>query len=94
MHARDVAGAHVVLSWGRRDQNPPEQDVRDAAVLAALHSRGRTSGTVPVDWTRRKYVRKPRKTAPGVVVLERGKTLFVEPDAALERRLRDPAVQP
>lgn len=94
LHARDVAGAHVVLSWGRRDQNPPEQDVRDAAVLAALHSRGRTSGTVPVDWTRRKYVRKPRKTAPGVVVLERGKTLFVEPDAALERRLRDPAVQP
>lgn len=94
MHARDVAGAHVVLVWGRRDQNPPEQDVLDAAVLAALHSRGRTSGTVPVDWTRRKYVRKPRKSPPGAVVLERGKTLFVEPDPALEARLRDPGLQP
>ncbi|MGD8278773.1 MAG: NFACT RNA binding domain-containing protein, partial [Gemmatimonadota bacterium] len=94
MHARDVAGAHVVLVWGRRDQNPPEADVRDAAGLAALYSRARTSGTVAVDWTRRKYVRKPRKAPPGTVLLERGKTLFVEPDPALEERLKEPGAQP
>ena len=81
-------GAHVVLVWGRRDQNPAESDLRDAAGLAALHSRARTSATVPVDWTRRKYVRKPRKSPPGQVLVERAKTVFVEPDAALEERLR------
>jgi predicted ribosome quality control (RQC) complex YloA/Tae2 family protein len=43
---------------------------------------------VPVDWTRRKYVRKPRKAPPGQVVMERAKTLFVEPDSRLERQLR------
>jgi hypothetical protein len=88
MHARDVAGAHVVLRWGRRDENPPAKDVAEAAVLAALHSRARTSGTVPVDWTRRKYVRKPRKARPGLVTLERAQTVFVAPDPGLEERLR------
>jgi predicted ribosome quality control (RQC) complex YloA/Tae2 family protein len=88
LHARDVAGAHVILRWARADANPPARDVAEAAVLAALHSRARSSGTVPVDWTRRKHVRKPRKAGPGLVIPERVKTVFVEPDSALEERLR------
>ncbi len=87
LHARDLAGAHVVLRWTDRDANPPARDLAEAAVIAAVNSRGRTSGMVPVDWTRRKYVRKPRKAPAGRVVVERAKTVFVEPDAALERRL-------
>jgi predicted ribosome quality control (RQC) complex YloA/Tae2 family protein len=89
LHARDVAGAHVVLRWNRTDANPPARDVHEAASLAALFSRARTSGTVPVDWTRRKYVRKPRRAAPGLVLPERVRTIFVQPDAALEERLRE-----
>ncbi len=89
LHARDLAGAHVVLRWRDRDANPPARDIMEAAVLAAVHSRGRTSGMVPVDWTRRKYVRKPRKAPAGAVVIERAKTVFAEPDATLERRLRE-----
>jgi predicted ribosome quality control (RQC) complex YloA/Tae2 family protein len=88
LHARDVAGAHVILRWGRADANPPAADLADAAMLAALHSRARTSGAVPVDWTRRKYVRKPRKAGPGLVVPERVRTLFVAPDAEAEERMR------
>jgi predicted ribosome quality control (RQC) complex YloA/Tae2 family protein len=88
LHARDVGGAHVVLRWTRRDESPPARDLLEAAVLAALHSRARTSGTVPVDWTRRRYVRKPRRSPPGQVVADRLRTLFVEPDARLEERLR------
>lgn len=88
LHARDAAGAHVVLRWPDAERNPPARDLLEAAVLAALHSRSRTSGTVPVDWTRRKYVRKPRRSPPGAVVPDRVKTLFVEPDEAVERRLR------
>jgi predicted ribosome quality control (RQC) complex YloA/Tae2 family protein len=88
LHARDVAGAHVILRWGRADANPAATDIAEAAVLAALHSRARTSGTVPVDWTRRKHVRKPRKAGPGLVVPERVRTVFVHPDPAVEERLR------
>ncbi len=86
LHARHASGAHVVLRWGRPG-NPPARDLEEAAVLAALSSRARTSGTVPVDWTLRKYVRKPRGAAPGAVVPQRVKTLFVEPDPALGERL-------
>jgi predicted ribosome quality control (RQC) complex YloA/Tae2 family protein len=88
LHAREVAGAHVILRWPRLDQNPPARDIAEAAVLAAVHSRARTSSTVAVDWTRRRYVRKPRKAGPGVVLPERVRTVFVEPDERVEERLR------
>ena len=86
LHARHAAGAHVILRWDQ-DGNPPARDLGEAAILAALYSKARTSGSVPVDWTRRKHVRKPRKAAPGVVRMERVTTLFVEPDPSLEERL-------
>lgn len=88
LHARDVGGAHVILRWGDANANPPARDLAEAATLAALHSKARTSGTVAVDWTRRKYVRKPRKSPPGFVAFERAKTVFVEPDEALEKAMR------
>ncbi len=88
LHARHSAGAHVVLRW-TREETPPARDLEQAAILAALHSKARTSGSVPVDWTRRKYVRKPRKAPPGRVELDRAKTLFVEPDPSLLERLAE-----
>lgn len=88
LHARDAAGAHVVLRWAR-GESPPARDLREAARLAAWHSKARGSTVVPVDWTRRKWVRKPRGGAPGLVLVDRAKTLFVRPDGALERRLRE-----
>lgn len=89
LHARDVGGAHVILRWTEREANPPHRDIEEAATLAALHSKARTSKLVPVDYTRRKYVRKPRKSPPGRVTFERGKTVFVEPDAELAEAMRD-----
>jgi predicted ribosome quality control (RQC) complex YloA/Tae2 family protein len=88
LHARHSAGAHVVLRWTAEDA-PPARDLEQAAILAALHSKARSSGSVPVDWTRRKYVRKPRKAPPGSVRMDRAKTLFVEPDPSLLDRLKE-----
>jgi hypothetical protein len=80
LHARHAAGAHVILRW-TGPGNPPARDLEEAAVLAAVHSRARTSGSAPVDWTRRKHVRKPRGSAPGAVVPQRVSTVFVQPDS-------------
>ncbi|MEP7066065.1 MAG: NFACT RNA binding domain-containing protein [Gemmatimonadota bacterium] len=88
LHARDAAGAHVVLRWSR-DEPPPARDLEEAAVLAAWHSKSRGSALVPVDWTRRKYVRKAKGGAPGVVLVQRSETIFVKPDERVERTLRD-----
>lgn len=91
LHARQSPGAHVILRWGRRDENPPQRDLVEAAIAAAVNSEARHSKTVAVDWTRRKHVRKPRKAPPGTVVPDRVKTLFVEPDESLLRRLSERA---
>ncbi len=88
LHARDSAGAHVILRWEGQGA-PPARDLQEAAALAALHSKARTSGSVPVDWTLRKHVRKPRKSPPGSVVPDRVKTVFVEPNPTLPDRLRE-----
>jgi hypothetical protein len=87
LHARQVQGAHVILRWGRKDENPPQRDLSEAAIAAAVHSGARHSGTVAINWTRRKYVRKPRKAPPGSVLADRVKTVFVEPDEALVKRM-------
>jgi len=87
LHARDAAGAHVVLRW-TRDEAPPARDLEEAALLAAWHSKMRSSTVVPVDWTRRKHVRKVRGGAPGLVAVQRARTIFVRPSAELERGLR------
>ncbi len=93
LHASQASGAHVILRWGRRDENPPRRDLLEAATAAAVHSGARHSRTAPVIWTRRKYVRKPRKSPPGTVTPDRVQTIFVEPDSdlvkAMARRTED-----
>jgi predicted ribosome quality control (RQC) complex YloA/Tae2 family protein len=86
LHAGQSAGAHVILRWDR-EGNPPKRDLEEAGILAALNSGARHSKTVAITWTRRKYVRKPRKAPPGTVGVERVQTLFVEPDEDLPERL-------
>ncbi len=87
LHASQASGAHVILRWGRRDENPPRRDLLEAAVAAAVHSGARHSRTAPVVWTRRKYVRKPRKSPPGMVTPDRVQTIFVEPDSDLVKAM-------
>ena len=88
LHARSVPGSHVVLRW-QGEGAPPARDLEEAATLAAWHSKARSSGTVAVDWTRRRYVRKPRGAPPGRVSIQQAKTVFVAPDGELEERLRE-----
>jgi predicted ribosome quality control (RQC) complex YloA/Tae2 family protein len=78
----------VILRWPGPG-GPPARDLEEAATLAALHSKARTSALVPVDWTLRKHVRKPRGAGPGTVVPARVRTLFVRPDPALADSLEE-----
>ena len=87
LHARDATGAHVVMRWPHEGA-PPARDLEEAAALAAWHSRARGSVVVPVDWTRRRYVRRARGGPAGRALVERVKTVMARPSAELERRLR------
>ena len=55
LHAKDMPGSHVVIVG----ESPDEATILEAARLAAAYSSGSTSSRVPVDYTLRKYVKKP-----------------------------------
>ncbi len=86
LHARDEAGAHVVVPLERGEACPPEL-LCDAATLAAHFSQARGHSPVDVVHTQRRYVRKPRKSEPGRVVLEREKVLRLRLEPARLKRL-------
>lgn len=81
LHARGQAGAHVVVPLDRGEACPPDLLV-DAATLAAHFSQARGEPVVEVAYTPRRFVRKPKKSAAGAVVLDREKVIAVriEPD--------------
>ncbi len=79
LHAHGVSGSHVVLRREGRKDNPSAKTLEEAAAIAAFFSKARHSRKVPVLYTLKKYVRKPRKAKPGLAVCTREKTLLVAP---------------
>ncbi len=80
MHAKDMPGSHVIIV----SENPGEKTMEEAASLAAWYSSGRTSGRVPIDYTRRKYVKKPGGAKPGFVIYTHQKTILAQPREKLD----------
>lgn len=80
LHARGVPGAHVILKTGGREPSP--RALEEAGALAAYFSQARQSINVPVDWTRRANVQRPKGARPGFVVYTGEKTLYADPGAA------------
>jgi predicted ribosome quality control (RQC) complex YloA/Tae2 family protein len=74
-----VAGSHVVLRRGKGSDEPSKKTLEEVAAWAAFYSQARTAGKVPVIYTLKKYVRKPRKARPGLALCEREKSLMVRP---------------
>ncbi len=79
-HAQGVPGSHVILRREARKAEPSKEILEQAAAVAAYFSRARHSKMVPVVYTQKRYVRKPKGAKPGLVVVEREKTLFVAPN--------------
>ncbi len=86
LHAQGIPGSHVVVRLQKGKSAPP-RTLQEAAQIAAYYSRARGQVKVPVDYALRKYLRKPKAAAPGVVLLTQEKTIVVRPDRDLVRRL-------
>ena len=84
LHTKDIPGSHVVI----RSKEPSEETIREAAILAAFFSKARHSSSVPVDYTRVRYVKKPAGAKPGFVIYENQQTVFVTPDEELVLQLK------
>ena len=78
-HARGVGGSHVVLKVGSAAGDPSKEAIRQAASIAAYYSKHRNAKRVPVAYTEKKYVRKPKGAAPGSVLVDREKVILADP---------------
>lgn len=74
-HARDFAGSYVLLLTGK--EKPKPADIKQAALVAAVHSKGKREAEVEVSYTQLKYVRKPRQARTGTVLMTREQVISV-----------------
>ncbi len=80
-HTKDIAGSHViVVSEGKEI---PNSTLNEAANLAAYYSKATNSSLVPVDYTLKKFIKKPNGAKPGMVIYETNKTAYITPDEKL-----------
>ena len=80
LHTQKIHGSHVILCC--QGQAVPEEDLLQAARLAAYFSQAKDSANVPVDCAAVRYVKKPAGARPGMVTYTNARTLYVTPEEA------------
>ena len=76
-HTKNIPGSHVILLLEGKE--PSEEAIMFAAKLAAEHSKAAESSSVPVDYTKVKFIKKPAGSKPGMVIYKTNKTVYVTP---------------
>ena len=85
-HVQKLHGSHAILVTNGRE--PGDQDITEAAILAAYFSQAKDSANVPVDCTQVKNVKKPAGARPGMVIYTTYRTVNVTPEEGLAKRLQ------
>jgi predicted ribosome quality control (RQC) complex YloA/Tae2 family protein len=78
LHAKGVSGSHVIIKH-KQMQSFPQPVIEKAAQIAAHYSSSAGSQLVPVIFTPKKFVRKPKGANPGQVSVEKEEVILVEP---------------
>ncbi len=86
LHVRGGTGSHVIVPTPR-GKTVPKETLLDAAALACHFSARRAAEHGEVDYTPRRYVRKPRGAPAGLVRVQRAKTLTMRREPARIERL-------
>ena len=80
-HVVGLPGSHVILR-ARAEQQPPRETLRQAAAIAAYHSKARSAGVVSVHCARARDVKKPWGAEAGTVNVVRGFVIRVRPSVS------------
>ncbi len=80
LHIRGGQSSHVVVVTRNQPDRVGREVLMFAAKVAVQHSPSKHSGYVAVDYTLKKYVRKPRGAPKGTALYTHEKTLHVELD--------------
>lgn len=71
--------ARMPCSKGVTAGTIPKEILERAAAITAYYSQARNASYVPVVYTQRKYIRKPKGANIGAVTIEREQTIIVKP---------------
>ena len=77
-HVRGMPGSHVILR-AKEGEEPDKSVLKEAAAIAAYHSKAKTGGVTAVSCTMAKYVSKPRGAKTGTVIIKKESVLKVRP---------------
>ena len=78
LHIRGSQSAHVVVQTLNQPDKVQRETLLFAAKVAVMNSPSKHAGFVPVDYTLKKYVRKPKGSKVGAAVYTHEKTLHVD----------------
>lgn len=76
-HVKGMPGSHVILR--AKDSKPDRSIIKQAASIAAYHSKARNGGITPVSYTLAQYVTKPKGAKPGTVSIRKESIIKVRP---------------
>ena len=79
LHTKDYHSAHVIIQSARI--HVPDEILQLAAEICAFYSEAKNGDKVPVDYTQKKYVKKPPKAKYGAVIYTDFKTVYVTPSS-------------
>ncbi len=82
LHTQKYHSSHVIIALEGRQVW--DELLLYAAEICAYYSDGRDSDKIPVDYCKRKYVKKPNKSKAGFVIYTDYKTMLVKPNAHKE----------
>lgn len=77
LHTKDYHSAHVIIK--NKGEDFPEDVILYAAEICAFFSNAKSSTKVPVDYTFKKFVKKPAGAKIGTVYYTNQKTILVDP---------------
>ena len=86
MHTKNIPGSHVIIKTEGKEV--PDETIFEGAMLAAFFSKSKMSSQVPVDYTKKKNVKKPNGAKPGMVIYDTNNTIYVTPTEELVAKLK------
>lgn len=86
LHTKNIPGSHVIIKTDGKSVT--DETIYEAAMLAAFFSKSKLSSQVPVDYTKKKNIKKPNGAKPGMVIYETNSTIYVTPTEELVTKLK------
>ena len=74
LHSKNIPGSHVII----KANEITEEILLKGAEVAAYFSKSSAGDKISVDYTKKRYINKPKGSKPGFVTYENEKNILIE----------------